>query len=232
MPPDDPAFGHGTAFIGQEDLEEWTFRGACRAFIRQVNLKQAHPDVGEEPDHRRDRPRDHLELGDGVIQRACMTGDLNDQLPRYLAPAGRHPARKGTNVDSAKAEAGNGLKVELPTLLRQESSRRQRPQHHDVLLSCRTSGSDINLAFLRHPVNVPSSGAIAVRFSASEQSVTSNSRPDRHRCRIRRERVAIAETTVPVLAEEPNRHAPAATVPLRVYPLLSERSPALLPLDG
>lgn len=83
---DDPAVGGGTMLIRQAYLEERALRGACRALVSQVNFKRSHSDIRGEPDHHRDRRRDHRELTSGLIQRACAAANLNDQAPRYRVP--------------------------------------------------------------------------------------------------------------------------------------------------
>ena len=65
---DDPALGHGTMFVGHEDLKEPAVSAARCAVVCQVDLKRSYPDISHESGHRRDRPGNDPELGDGLIQ--------------------------------------------------------------------------------------------------------------------------------------------------------------------
>jgi hypothetical protein len=98
---DNPTLGHGTTLIGHEDLEERALPAVRRTVVSQVDLQRANPDIGHESDHRRDRPGDHLELGNGLVQGDGTTTDLNDQLSGYRTVAVGNPPCKRTNPDSA-----------------------------------------------------------------------------------------------------------------------------------
>jgi hypothetical protein len=119
---DDPSFGNGTAFVRQEGLQKWTVHAAVRTVVSQVDLKRAHADVGHEPRHRGDRPTNHPELGDGLIQGSGMAANLNDQLSGERLLAASEPAGKGANADGAKRKAGHRIEVELPAALGEVSS--------------------------------------------------------------------------------------------------------------